>query len=136
MIIGTCSLCGGPVESPDTWLGTLPAPVTCKSCGAVKPQYGPVIDMHLPVLPEGKPAPQPWFDATKSVFGPATSGKIPPNQGQTVSSTTPNHVFAAPREKLKEGHRPYYHQKNYIRPAVRSEDVYSWSGLGRHYWDL
>lgn len=48
MIIGTCSLCGGPVESPDAWLGTLPAPATCKNCGAVRPQHGPVIEMHRP----------------------------------------------------------------------------------------
>src|SRR5690606_36537077 len=46
MIIGTCSLCGGPVETPDAWLGTLPAPETCKNCGAVRPQHGPVIDMQ------------------------------------------------------------------------------------------
>lgn len=48
MIIGTCSLCGGPVETPDAWLGTLPAPATCKHCGAVRPQHGPVIDMRRP----------------------------------------------------------------------------------------
>ena len=46
MIIGTCSLCGGPVETPEAWLGTLPAPATCKNCGAVRPQHGPVIDMQ------------------------------------------------------------------------------------------
>lgn len=46
MIIGTCGLCGGPVETPDAWLGTLPAPATCKNCGAVRPQHGPVIDMQ------------------------------------------------------------------------------------------
>lgn len=51
MIIGTCSLCGGPVETPDAWMGTLPAPATCKHCGAVRPQHGPVIDMQRPCRP-------------------------------------------------------------------------------------
>lgn len=87
MIIGTCSLCGGPVESPDAWLGMLPAPATCKNCGAVRPQYGPVIEMHRPASP--LPTPSPLFDTGKpNVFGPATgsTGEPPPYTGRTVST--------------------------------------------------
>lgn len=48
-IIGTCSLCNGPVTLVtivDPWLGnSLPIP-TCQRCGATKKDpYGPVIEM-------------------------------------------------------------------------------------------
>lgn len=87
MIIGTCSLCGGPVESPDHWSSILPPPIRCLHCGAEKPKHGPVIDMHRPTVPLPMPAPQ--FDVDKRVFGPATSGDAPPNLGQTVSKSVP-----------------------------------------------
>ncbi|MBI9091800.1 MAG: hypothetical protein JEZ12_21525 [Desulfobacterium sp.] len=45
MIIGTCSICGGAVEVPDVWYSVDPAPATCRSCGAVKRDHGPVVDM-------------------------------------------------------------------------------------------
>ncbi len=45
-IIGTCSLCNGPVAVVDPWLGTFPAVPACQRCGATKKDpYGPVIEM-------------------------------------------------------------------------------------------
>lgn len=50
-IVGTCSLCSGPVAVPDRtgWFFTgdlVPSIPTCRTCGAVKKDgYGPVIDM-------------------------------------------------------------------------------------------
>ncbi len=43
---GTCSRCGGPVQTPDLWGGTVPPTPTCSRCGAVasKP-FGPVVPM-------------------------------------------------------------------------------------------
>ena len=58
MIVGTCSLCGGPVATPEAWLGTQPAPMSCLNCGAVKPQHGPVIEMQKsPPPPQTTPGP-------------------------------------------------------------------------------
>ena len=40
--IGTCSICGGPVQEPDIWCGSDPPTPTCSSCGATKRNpYGP-----------------------------------------------------------------------------------------------
>lgn len=50
MIIGTCSICGGAVQTPDIWHGIVPPTPTCTQCGAHKADHGPVIDM--------KPAPR------------------------------------------------------------------------------
>jgi len=51
-IIGTCSLCGGPVTSEAVvWHGTTPCVNrgACEKCGAVqKHPYGPVIEMEKP----------------------------------------------------------------------------------------
>jgi len=49
-IIGTCSLCGGPVGVPSDWMATIPPTPTCGDCGAVEAPAGPVIQM--------KPAPK------------------------------------------------------------------------------
>jgi hypothetical protein len=43
--IGTCSICGGPVSVPRVWFGVVPPTPKCESCGAVKRDHGPVIDM-------------------------------------------------------------------------------------------
>lgn len=51
-IIGTCSLCGGPVSVPMVWHGVYPPTPTCTGCGAIKRGHGPVIDMA--------PAPQQY----------------------------------------------------------------------------
>ncbi|SDC66612.1 hypothetical protein SAMN05428966_10270 [Massilia sp. PDC64] len=54
--IGTCSICHGPVQTPELWSGDVPPTPTCGNCGA-KPKnpYGPVIDMvrerPLPIPP-------------------------------------------------------------------------------------
>lgn len=44
--VGTCGNCGGPVQCPEFWGGSLPPPVKCARCGA-RPinAYGPVIPM-------------------------------------------------------------------------------------------
>lgn len=43
--VGTCSICGGPVRVPAVWMGIIPPEPTCASCGAVKADHGPVIQM-------------------------------------------------------------------------------------------
>lgn len=45
--IGTCSICGGPVQVPAVFWGVNPPPPTCAKCGAVKKGgHGPTIDME------------------------------------------------------------------------------------------
>jgi hypothetical protein len=50
-IIGSCSLCGGPVLVHDNWFSITPDVPTCGNCGAVK------ADTHGPVIPMA-PAPK------------------------------------------------------------------------------
>lgn len=46
-VVGTCSLCGGPVTLPEFWMGTVPPVPTCASCHARQKQpYGNVIEME------------------------------------------------------------------------------------------
>ena len=46
-VIGTCGICGGPVEIPSVWHGIIPPVPTCTHCGATqKNSYGPVLDMN------------------------------------------------------------------------------------------
>lgn len=48
-IVGTCSLCGGPVQVPQLWGGIIPPTPTCGHCGAIQAnQHGPVIPMRKP----------------------------------------------------------------------------------------
>ena len=52
-VIGTCSICGGPVALPELWGGDMPPIPKCKRCGATKPNpYGPVVTMKKPTTPE------------------------------------------------------------------------------------
>ena len=45
--VGTCSICGGPVQYPMHWGGSTPPPIACAHCGAKpKSAYGPVIPME------------------------------------------------------------------------------------------
>jgi hypothetical protein len=54
MTHGTCSLCGGPVETPDVWLGIHRPTPSCTNCGAVPvAPHGPVIQMK-PVRKEAE----------------------------------------------------------------------------------
>ena len=46
MIIGTCSICGGPVSTPDVWYGVNPPVPTCDQCGATKADHGPIVNMR------------------------------------------------------------------------------------------
>jgi peptidase E len=47
LIIGTCSICSGPVTVPSNWMDILPPIPTCQSCKATKlTDYGPVIQMQ------------------------------------------------------------------------------------------
>lgn len=51
--VGTCSLCGGPVTVPTTWLGTEPPTPSCSRCGAVpKNAHGATIQMERPKIGE------------------------------------------------------------------------------------
>lgn len=46
-VIGTCSICGGAVCVPHTWMSVNPPVPTCNSCGAVpKQSHGPIIEME------------------------------------------------------------------------------------------
>ena len=45
--IGTCGKCGGPVQVPAMWGGSIPPQPKCAGCGAVPAAaYGPVLPMH------------------------------------------------------------------------------------------
>ena len=45
--VGTCGLCGGPVQVPTVWYGVNPPQPTCGQCGAVAaPNHGPVLPMQ------------------------------------------------------------------------------------------
>lgn len=49
--IGTCSICGGPVQVPSVWMGLTPPVPTCSRCGArATESYGPIIPM-TPIYP-------------------------------------------------------------------------------------
>lgn len=46
-VVGTCSLCGGPVTVPTVWWSVFPPVPHCERCGAMpKKGFGPVIDME------------------------------------------------------------------------------------------
>lgn len=45
VVIGTCSLCGGPVSAPSQWYGIFPPTPQCAQCGATAASNGPVIPM-------------------------------------------------------------------------------------------
>lgn len=69
-VIGTCSICGGPVTVPGVWWGVgAPPTPRCERCGAVPQQaHGPVIPMQ----------PAPWIWTT------TTTGTAPlPKVGQS-----------------------------------------------------
>lgn len=45
--VGSCSICGGHVSVPCSWMGAIPPIPTCESCGATKKRpHGPVIEME------------------------------------------------------------------------------------------
>lgn len=45
-VLGTCSVCGGPVSIPTLWEKPTPPVPICERCGAIKmDRYGPVIPM-------------------------------------------------------------------------------------------
>lgn len=48
-IIGSCSICGGQVTIPESWMGTPPPVPSCVACGAVKRTTNlPTIEMIKP----------------------------------------------------------------------------------------
>lgn len=58
-VIGTCSLCGGPVQMPTTWYSVVSPLPTCARCGAVsKRGFGPTIEMEPNRYVEIKEPPQ------------------------------------------------------------------------------
>lgn len=57
-VIGTCSICGGAVTTPDVWAGVIPPIPQCSRCRAVAAEaHGPVIPMLKPGHPVRQPAP-------------------------------------------------------------------------------
>lgn len=52
-VIGTCSLCGGAVCTPELWGGIVPPQPTCNRCGAVAANHGPIIPMRRVDKPHG-----------------------------------------------------------------------------------
>lgn len=47
--VGTCSLCGVPVQIPEAWHGVAPPVPQCARCHAVaSTDYGPVVPMKDP----------------------------------------------------------------------------------------
>lgn len=47
--LGTCGNCGGPVQVPVVWWGTVPPTPRCGHCGAEPAQgFGPVMPMKSP----------------------------------------------------------------------------------------
>jgi hypothetical protein len=47
-IVGTCSICTGPVTVPKAWFGPSRPVPACESCGATaRSPHGPVIDMQM-----------------------------------------------------------------------------------------
>ena len=50
-VVGTCSLCRGPVVVPQCYGSVVPPTPTCAKCGAVKIEadHGPVIPMRPPI---------------------------------------------------------------------------------------
>ena len=63
-VIGSCSLCGGPVTVPTVWHCILPPVATCAKCGATKAD-----DPALPVVP-----------------------MVPPSRHHSVSTRTATHT--------------------------------------------
>lgn len=58
--VGTCSLCGGRVVIPATWMGLNPPIPTCQGCGATKVQpHGNVIPMEKVPTSLGWPKDKP-----------------------------------------------------------------------------
>jgi len=55
MILGTCSICGGPVTIPKFWNSQIPPVPSCNNCGATKkqPHYGAKIEMEPGTLVSG-----------------------------------------------------------------------------------
>lgn len=45
-VVGSCSLCGGPVTIPTVWMAVIPPVPRCAHCGAVAASHGPVIPMR------------------------------------------------------------------------------------------
>ncbi len=64
-VIGSCSICGGPVTVHTTWHCVIPDTPRCERCGAVK------AEVHGPVIPMVPAQPMRWAttDATLSDQG-------------------------------------------------------------------
>jgi len=45
-IIGTCSKCGGMFSVPNIWMSVVPPVPECLTCGAIKKEKLPVIEMN------------------------------------------------------------------------------------------
>jgi hypothetical protein len=69
-IIGTCSLCGGPVTVPTVWMGVVSPTPTCSDCGATAVP-GPVIPMTPRRTPKNPVDEQVyWTHVQSATLGP------------------------------------------------------------------
>ncbi len=77
-IVGKCSLCGGLVTVPKTFMSTVPPVPTCESCGAVED-----VASRLPVVPmkPRNPGAENWESRKK--FSPR-SGRFATADGLRV----------------------------------------------------
>ena len=66
-IIGTCSLCGGPVTVPNylNVISLIPATPACAQCGAVP------MDTHSPVIPMRLQVPNQWEHGQRTFIYPS-----------------------------------------------------------------
>lgn len=65
--VGSCSICGGQVTLPLSWMGIHPPVPTCRSCGATAAPAGPVIPM-VPAPQRQVPQVAPVVPTARSVF--------------------------------------------------------------------
>jgi hypothetical protein len=62
VVIGSCSICGGPVLVTEMWGSVIPDIPTCANCGAQKADnHGPVIPMRPTSFPSTTIDSKPTF---------------------------------------------------------------------------
>lgn len=70
VIVGTCSICGGPVVIPSIILSTVQPTPFCRKCGARKVEdYGPTIKMEPLSKKSGTNSPETQYnDNNQSIY--------------------------------------------------------------------
>lgn len=88
-VIGTCSICGGPVMVPSVWMGIYPPIPECAHCGATSANYGPTIPMTPSRQPKNDDGTEPsvtWIQPYRSSTCCSVSPK-PVNPGTTFETS-------------------------------------------------